>query len=62
MVESFCQEATILKKPNTTDLERDLQRPRLRRSTEADVNPLRRSIELLFFYDRLKPLDLRFLL
>ena len=30
---SFCLEATNFKKPNTTDLERDLQRPRLRRST-----------------------------
>ena len=34
------------------------------RSTEADVNTLRRSIELVFscFYDRLKTLDMRFLL
>ena len=31
--ESFCWKATILKKANTTDLERDLQRTRLRRST-----------------------------
>ena len=31
-VESFFKEAKNLKKPNTTDLERDLQRPRLRRS------------------------------
>ena len=31
--ESFWYEVTNLKKPNTTDLERYLQRPRLRRST-----------------------------
>ena len=39
-----------LKKPNTTDLETDLQRSRLTKSTEADVNALRRSIELFFFF------------
>ena len=32
-IESFSQEATNLKKLNMTDLENDLQRPRLRRST-----------------------------
>ena len=31
-IESFCLESTNLKKPNTTDLERDRQRPRLGRS------------------------------
>ena len=41
-----------LKKPNTTDLERDLQLSRLTKSREADVNALRRSIELFFFFQR----------
>ena len=57
-------------KPNTTDWERDLQATDTEeiddRSTEADVNTLRRTIELFlffsFFYARLTTLDLRFLL
>ena len=57
IVDSFCEEATNLKKPNTTDLERDLQRPRLRRpKIDGGVNTLGRSIKLLFslfFNDRL---------
>ena len=56
------------KKPNTTDLERDLQRPRLRRSTidwrRQTWTPSagRSSCLGFFFYDRLTTLDLRFLL
>ena len=52
-----------LKKPNMTDLERDLQLSRLTKSMEADVNALRRSIELFFFFNDLPTTsDMRFLL
>ena len=61
-----------LKKPNTTDLERDQQRPTLRRST-TDRRPIDgggcdrppqvdRVVFFRFLHRRLTTLDLRFLL
>ena len=60
IVENLFLEATNLKTTNTTDLEKDLQRLRLRRSTEVDVNTLRRSIELFFFSFSTSSNNLRF--
>ena len=64
--ESFCYKAKILKKANTTDLERDLQRTRLRRSTNDRRRrkwaPSVGRSGCFFSYYRLRNLDLRFLL
>ena len=65
--ESLCWKATISKKANTTDLERDLQRTRLRRWTNDRrrrtwAPSAGRSGCFFFFYDRLRTFDLRFLL
>ena len=71
IIDSFFKEAKNLKKPNTTDLERDLQRPRLRRSTinrrRWTWTPYAGRSSCFFFcfvflLRRLTNLDLRFLL